>query len=118
MSSTEENGELHTLGLLEKLRDQCKGLWGASSDAYFRVDELLRELANPNLFEIFPVGAFRVEVWDRNGQHIRWVIAASSSIAISNAAFDVAVSEYRSQRVTLRKGAMVLREHLPPTMTT
>jgi hypothetical protein len=41
------------------------------------------------------------------------VIAASSSIAISDAAFDVAVSEYRNQRITLRKGAMVLREYVP-----
>jgi hypothetical protein len=107
MDATEDNGELHTLGLLEKLRDECKGLWGASSQAYFRVDEL----ANPNLHEILPVSAFRVELWDRHADHIRWVIAASSSIAISNAAFDVAVSEFRGQRITLRKGAMVLREH-------
>jgi hypothetical protein len=44
------------------------------------------------------------------------VIAALSSVAISNAAFDVAVSEFRGQRITLRKGAMVLREHSPPPM--
>jgi hypothetical protein len=24
----EEDGQLHTLGLLEQLRDQCKSLWG------------------------------------------------------------------------------------------
>jgi hypothetical protein len=39
------------------------------------------------------------------------VIAASSSVAISNAAFDVAVPEFHGQPITLRKGAMVLREH-------
>jgi hypothetical protein len=104
-------GELHTLGVLQQLRDECKGLWGASSEAYFRVDKLLRELANPNLHEIFSVGVFRVELWDRHADHIRWVIAASSWLAISNAAFDVAVSEFRGQRITMRKGAMVLREH-------
>ena len=36
----------------EQLREASKGLWGASSAAYFRVDELLRELANPNLHDI------------------------------------------------------------------
>jgi hypothetical protein len=35
----EEDGQLHTLGLLEQLRDQCKSLWG--SELYFRVDKLL-----------------------------------------------------------------------------
>ena len=37
----EEDGQLHTLGLLEQLRDQCKSLWGTSSELYFRVDKLL-----------------------------------------------------------------------------
>jgi hypothetical protein len=48
----ENDGQLHTLGLLEELRSECKALWGASSDAYFRVDGLLRKLANPNLHDI------------------------------------------------------------------
>ena len=47
--ASEQNGQLHTLGLIEQLRAECKGLWGASSSAYFRVDELLRELRNPML---------------------------------------------------------------------
>ena len=45
----EGDGQLHTLSVLEQLREASKGLWGASSQAYFRVDELLRQLANPNL---------------------------------------------------------------------
>lgn len=106
-------GGLYTLGLLEKLCAECKELWGASSAAYFRVDELLRELGNPNLHGIFPVSAFRVELWDRHAQHIRWVLAATASVTIANAALDTAISEYPSQRLTLRKGAMVIREHKP-----
>ena len=51
-------GGLYTLGLLEQLRAECKELWGASSRSYFRVDELLRELGNPNLHEIFRVSTF------------------------------------------------------------
>lgn len=44
---SDQAGQLYTLGLLEQLRAECKSLWGASSEAYFRVDSLLRELANP-----------------------------------------------------------------------
>ena len=44
-NSSDGEGQLHTLGLLERLRAECKDLWGSSSEVYFRVDELLRELA-------------------------------------------------------------------------
>jgi len=37
----EGDSQLHTLSVLEELREASKGLWGASSEAYFRVDELL-----------------------------------------------------------------------------
>jgi hypothetical protein len=106
-------GGLCTLGLLEQLRAECKELWGASSKSYFRVDELLRELGNPNLHEIFRVSAFRVELWDRHAQHVRWLLAATASITIANAVLDTAISEYPSQRLTLRKGAMVIRDYVP-----
>jgi hypothetical protein len=82
------NGQLHTLGLLEQLRDECNSLWSASSAAYFRVDELLRQLANPNLHDIPRNLPFRVEMWDRSEQHVRWVIAASASVAVGHAALD------------------------------
>jgi hypothetical protein len=42
---------------------------------------------------------------------IRAVNRASSSIAISNAAFDAATAEFPDQWLTLRKGAMVIREY-------
>ena len=52
MSQAAEDGQLHTLSLLEQLREECKSLWGTSSEFYFRIDELLRELADPNLHDI------------------------------------------------------------------
>jgi hypothetical protein len=109
----DQEGQLYTLGLLERLRAECKDLWGASSNAYFRVDELLRELANPNLHDIPTRLPFRVELWDRNEQHVRWVIAASSSVAIGHAALDAAIANYPGQRFTLRNGILVIREHAP-----
>ena len=54
----EADGQLHTLSVLEQLREASKGLWGASSAAYFRVDELLRQLANPNLHDILAISPF------------------------------------------------------------
>jgi hypothetical protein len=64
------------------------------------------------LHEVDLANAFRIELWDRYGRdNLRMTIAAASSIVIANAAFDVAISEYAHERLTLRKGAMVIREH-------
>jgi hypothetical protein len=79
----EGDSQLHTLSVLEQLREASKGLWGASSAAYFRVDELLRQLANPNLHDI-----------PRNLP-----------------ALDAAISNYPDQRFTLRNGILVIRQH-------
>jgi hypothetical protein len=103
----EADGQLHTLSVLEQLREASKELWGASSEAYFRVDELLRQLANPNLHDIPRNLPFRVEMWDQS----RWVIAASASVAIGHAAMDAAIANYPEQRFTLRNGILVIRQH-------
>lgn len=109
----EEDGQLHTLGLIEELRSECKRMWGTSSELYFRIDELLRKLANPNLHEIFSTSAFQIELWDQRTERIRWVVAATASITIGHAAFDAAVGQYPGQRLALRKGAMLIRENPP-----
>jgi hypothetical protein len=101
----EADGQLHTLSVLEQLREASKGLWGA------RVDELLRQLANPNLHDIPRNLPFRVEMWDQSDQHIRWVIAASASVAVGHAAMDAAIANYPDQRFTLRNGILVIRQH-------
>src|ERR1700758_1782039 len=107
----EGDGQLHTLTVLEQLREASKGLWGASSDAYFRVDELLRQLANPNLHDIPRNLPFRVETWDGTDQHVRWVIAASASVAVGHAAMDATIANYPAQRLTFRNGIHVIRQH-------
>jgi hypothetical protein len=109
----DEGGQLHTLGLLEQLRAQSGELWGRSSKLYFRVDELLRQLANPNLHDIANM-SYRVELWDRYADHIRWTVAASGSIVLAHAAFDAAIAEWPQERFALRQGIMLMREH-PPT---
>ena len=68
----EEEGQPHTLSVLEQLREASKSLWGASSKAYFRVDELLQQLANPNLHDIPRNLPFRVEMWDQSDQQRFW----------------------------------------------
>jgi hypothetical protein len=97
--------------VLEQLREARGRLWGASSAAYFRVDELLRQLANPNLHDIPRNLPFRVEMWDQNEQHVRWVIAASASAAVGHAAMDAAIANYPRQRFTLRNGMLVIRQY-------
>jgi hypothetical protein len=86
---------------------------GSSSEFYFRVDRLLRELANPNLHDIPTQLPFRVEMWDRHDQHIRWVIAASASVAVGHAALDAAIAAYPGERFTLLNGILVIRQHTP-----
>jgi hypothetical protein len=110
-AAADQLGQLHTLTVLEQLRDASKSLWGASSEAYFRVDELLRQLANPNLHDIPRNLPFRVEMWDQSDQHIRWVIAASASVAVGHAAMDAAIANYPEQRFTLRNGILMIRQH-------
>ena len=107
----EGDGQLHTLTVLEQLREASKSLWGASSEAYFRVDDLLQQLANPNLHDIPRNLPFRVEMWDQTDQHIRWVISASASVAIGHAALDAAIANYPEQRFTLRNGILVIRQY-------
>jgi hypothetical protein len=46
-----------------------------------------------------------------SGEHIRWVIAASASVAVGHAALDAAIANYPGQRFTLRNGALVIRQH-------
>jgi hypothetical protein len=109
--STENTGPLRTLGLIEQLRSECGALWGNSSELYRRIDRLLRELADPNLHDIPTRLPFRVEMWDRSDQHVRWVVSASSSVAIAHAALDAAITNFPGQHFTLRNGILVIREH-------
>lgn len=105
-----EEGQLHTLGLIEQLRADCRELWGTSSALYHRVDALLRELANPNLHDIPTRLPFRVELWDRSDQHVRLVIAAAASVTVGHAALDAAIANYPGQHFTLRNGIQIIRQ--------
>ena len=56
-----------------------------------RRNELLCQLANPNLHDVANMN-YRIELWERHAEHIRWTVAASGSIVLARAAFD-AVTE-------------------------
>ena len=106
----EQDGQLHTLSLLERLRAETNGTGNAYADLYRRVDGLLHELANPNLHDIANM-SFRVELWDRHAERVRWIVAATGTITIGHAAFDAAIANWPHERFTLRKGALLIREH-------
>ena len=74
------------------------------------MDELLRQLANPNLHDIANM-SFRVELWDRHADHVRWVVAAAGSVVLAHAAFEAAIENWPHERFTLRQGIMLIREH-------
>jgi hypothetical protein len=113
-SEIEPEGQIYTLNLLERLHDGLRDFDKTKDNLYWRIDALLRELRNPNLHQVEPTTAFQIELWDRHGKsHLRMVLAATSSIMIAHAAFDAAVKQYATERLTLRKGAMVLRDHTP-----
>lgn len=106
-----EPSELRTLTLLEQLRAESAALSGTSSRLSARVEALLRQLADPKLSDI-PINLpFRVEMWDRTDEHVRWVVSASSSVMMAHAAFDIAVANYPDQM--LRNRALVIRKHEP-----
>jgi hypothetical protein len=111
--AAEDDGQLHTLGLLEQLRRECSQQWDTSSTLYHRIDGLLRELANPNLHDLSSQMPYRIELWDRHAQHIRWGVAATGTITIGHAASDAAVTSFPDQRLTLRNRALVIRGHVP-----
>jgi hypothetical protein len=109
----DEDGQLHTLGLLERLRSETNLVRGTYSGLYERVDKLLREIENPNLHDIRNM-SFRVELWDQHALHIRWVVAAAGSVFLARAAFDEAVKQWPDQKLTLRNGMLLMREHPDP----
>jgi hypothetical protein len=109
---TENEGERHTLGLLERLRAGFKDLWGTSSMLHFRLEALLRELADPNLRDIPTDLPFRVEMWDRHDNHILGHLGfiQRSDRPCSARRGDRQLS---SERFTLGNGALVIREYKP-----
>jgi hypothetical protein len=110
MTAEPDDGQLHTLGLLERLRSETNLVRGAYGGLYERVDKLLREIENPNLHDIRNM-SFRVELWDQHALHIRWVIAAAGSVFLARAAFEEAVKQWPDQKLTLRQGIMTICEY-------
>jgi hypothetical protein len=110
--AADDDGQLHTLGLLEELRRECSLHWNTSSELSRKIDDALRKLANPNLHDIANM-SFRVELWDRHANQVRWVVAAAGSVTVAHGAFDAAVKNWPHERFALRQGIMLIREHIP-----
>ena len=114
-SETEKDGQAVTLELLEQLRKDCAALWHNSHELYSRIDDALRQLANPNLHSINLTTAYQIEMWDRYGKdNLRWVLAAAAQVYIGHAAFDEALKHYPGERLTLRHGMLTLRDSENP----
>ena len=112
VADAEQDGQLHTLGLLERLRQKTSGVQDRYSDLYREEDGLLRELGNPNLHDIANM-SYRIELWDQYALHIRWTVAAIGHINLARAAYDEAVKQWPGERLTLRQGIRVINEYDP-----
>jgi hypothetical protein len=82
-------------------------------DEFRAADHRALSWQTPKIHDISLRQPFRVELWDRSQRHVRWVISASSSIAIVRAAFEAAVEAHPHENLTLRNGALVIREYSP-----
>jgi hypothetical protein len=79
----EDGGDTCALGLVEQLRDQCGALQRELSEAYHRMDALIRQLSNPNLHDL-PINLpYHIEMWTADEQHIRWVIGCASTVSVA-----------------------------------
>ncbi len=86
----------------------------SNSNPYrFGEKEVPAKEPNPNPHDVPTHLPFRVELWGRNDQYVRWESAASASVAVGHAALDAAIASYPGQRFTLRNGIQVIREHVP-----
>jgi hypothetical protein len=105
---------IFTLSACWKVCATCwlAGFRSNNSDLYCRLDRLLTQLASPNLHDLgLEWGCLRIEVWDRYGKdNLRYCIAAIGNISIAQVAFDEALKQYPNDRLTLRKGIMLIRD--------
>ena len=57
---------------------------------------------------------FKIYAWDGAGNRIEEELAAFDNQIVAARCFDLCVRYYAKRRLTLRHGARVLREHVPP----
>jgi hypothetical protein len=56
---------------------------------------------------------FRIEIWDRDRQHLEETLAASSSLPVAIGAYDAACRVRPKARVLLCNLAQIVRERIP-----
>lgn len=108
-NSADADGPLHTLNLLERLRDETGALWSSTSDVHARVERL-----RGSWLTIFPPGyrsglSYGIEPSNTFGGLSRHHLAS----AIGHAALDAAIANYPSEQFTLRNGILIIRESGP-----
>ena len=95
--------------LADRMEAWRRASFSISRDTAPLVIEALRHLSSSHLLNDLH---FRVEAWGV-GDSIQEVLAASSRIAIARVAFEAAMGEFPQARLTLRKGAQVLKANDP-----
>jgi hypothetical protein len=57
---------------------------------------------------------FKIHAWDPAGNHAEEELAAFGNQIVATRCWDAFTRYYAKRRLTLRHGARVLREHVPP----
>jgi hypothetical protein len=106
-----DEGDFHTVGLLEDLRTHSHELHRTIYDLFARVDGILREIANPNVPSLDAQLPFTIEMWNSTGNRIRLVAAGCTNLTIARGAYEAAITGYPQHNWALRKRMMLLQEH-------
>lgn len=113
----EDEGDAHTLDLLTDLRNLCDEINAAHGSFTARLNDLMRQVANPNVHGLDRELTYRVmqlEVTDEQYPETRRAISLNGSGPVARAAFHAAVKAYPTRRWVLRWGMMVMERYDPP----
>jgi len=115
MPEQEKEGEAHTVGLLVGVRDVCRRIAGEHARLGHELHELLRQISDPNIFDIEAKLSFRIQQHapgPHYGECLR-VISVNGNLMVAHAAFQAAVREFPKDIWMLTQGMQIIRRYDP-----
>ena len=109
--SQDREGEAHTIGLLLDLREVCARITQTHAHLSSELHEVLRSIANPNLFEVSQGPRFSIEQWSPEHNLCVRMLAVTNHLVISHMIFDKAVELYPKEEWRLCDKARIMRRY-------
>lgn len=113
----EDDGDAHTLGLLIDMRSLTDEIAAANEHVTARLNELVRQMRNPNVHGLDKELTFRVfqlQVTDQEYPETLRTISMNGNASVARGAFFAAGKAYPNYRWILKWGMMVLERYDPP----